>query len=136
MIEHFSRKEVLTRKRISSTSFSNINSFNQVLMQKHFCMYLGSNLSFLNHQQTTSGKLNKSKAMLHRLHLQFTNHVLGLVLEYSHNKRKESLENGPYFLYVCLRILTEKKHPKIKLQRLRKIQISTSGSLVHQINFF
>ena len=35
-----------------------------------------------------------------------------------------------------LRILTEKKHPKIKLQRLRKIRILTFGSLVHQINSF
>ena len=35
-----------------------------------------------------------------------------------------------------LRILTGKKHPKIKLQRLRKIQILTFGSLVHQINSF
>ena len=35
-----------------------------------------------------------------------------------------------------LRILTGKKHPKIKLQHLRKIWIWTFGSLVHQINFF
>ena len=35
-----------------------------------------------------------------------------------------------------LRILTEKKNPKIKLQRLRKIRIWTFGSLVHQINSF
>ena len=35
-----------------------------------------------------------------------------------------------------LRILTGKKHPKIKLQRLRKIRIWTFGSLVHQINSF
>ena len=35
-----------------------------------------------------------------------------------------------------LRILTGKKHPKIKLQRLQKMQIWTFGSLVHQINFF
>ena len=38
-----------------------------------------------------------------------------------------------YILYTSishLRILTEKKHPKIKLQRLRKIRISTFGSLV------
>ena len=33
-----------------------------------------------------------------------------------------------------LRILTGKKHPKIKLQRLQKIRIWTFGSLVHQIN--
>ena len=33
-------------------------------------------------------------------------------------------------------ILTGKKHPKIKLQCLRKIQIWTFGSLVHQINSF
>ena len=33
-----------------------------------------------------------------------------------------------------LRILTGKKHPKIKLQRLRKIRLLTFGSLVHQIN--
>ena len=35
-----------------------------------------------------------------------------------------------------LRILTGKKHPKIKLQRLRKIRIWTFGLLVHQINSF
>ena len=35
-----------------------------------------------------------------------------------------------------LRILTEKKHPKIKLQRLRKIRICKFGSLVRQINSF
>ena len=35
-----------------------------------------------------------------------------------------------------LRILIGKKHPKIKLQRLRKIRILTSASLVHQINSF
>ena len=35
-----------------------------------------------------------------------------------------------------LRILTGKKHPKIQLQSLRKIQILTFGSLVHQINSF
>ena len=35
-----------------------------------------------------------------------------------------------------LRILTGKKHPKIKLQRLQKIRILTFGSLVHQINTF
>ena len=29
-----------------------------------------------------------------------------------------------------------KKHPKTKLQRLRKIQILIFGSLVHQINSF
>ena len=38
--------------------------------------------------------------------------------------------------YLHLRILTEKKHPKVKLQRLRKIGIWTFGSLVHQINSF
>ena len=32
-----------------------------------------------------------------------------------------------------LRILTGKKHPKIKLLRLRKIRIWTFGSLVHHI---
>ena len=35
-----------------------------------------------------------------------------------------------------LRVLTGKKHPKIKLQPLQKIQIWTFGSLVHQINSF
>ena len=33
-----------------------------------------------------------------------------------------------------IRILAGKKHTKIKLQRLRKIRISTFGLLVHQIN--
>ena len=35
-----------------------------------------------------------------------------------------------------LRILTRKRDPKIKLQRLRKIRIWTFGSLIHQINSF
>ena len=35
-----------------------------------------------------------------------------------------------------LRILTERKHPEIKLQRLRKVRIWTFGLLVHQINSF
>ena len=34
---------------------------------------------------------------------------------------------------MFLRILTGKKHPKIKLQHLRKIPIWAFGSLVHQI---
>ena len=38
--------------------------------------------------------------------------------------------------FLLLRILTGKKHPKVKLQRLRKIRILTFGSLVHQINSF
>ena len=35
-----------------------------------------------------------------------------------------------------LKILTGEKHPKIKLQGLRKIRIWTFGPLVHQINSF
>ena len=35
-----------------------------------------------------------------------------------------------------VRILTRKMHPKIKLQRLRKIRIWTFASLVHQIKSF
>ena len=37
---------------------------------------------------------------------------------------------------TIFRILIGKKHPKIKLQRLRKIRIWAFGSLVHQINSF
>ena len=33
-------------------------------------------------------------------------------------------------------LLTGKKYPKVKLQRLRKIQLWTFGSLTHQINSF
>ena len=40
----------------------------------------------------------------------------------------------PYCLLQELRILTGKKHPKIKLRRLRKIPILTIGSLIHQID--
>ena len=38
-----------------------------------------------------------------------------------------------YKFLSYLRILTGKKHPKIKLQHLRKIRIWTFGSLVDQI---
>ena len=45
--------------------------------------------------------------------------------------------NHPFLIFIChLRILTGKKHPKIQLQLLRKIQILTFWSLVHQINSF
>ena len=40
------------------------------------------------------------------------------------------------FHLKSLRILIGKKHPKIKLQCLRKIPILTFGSLVHQITSF
>ena len=39
-----------------------------------------------------------------------------------------------FWSHEDLKILTGKKHPKIKLQRSRKIRIWTFGSLVHQIN--
>ena len=39
-------------------------------------------------------------------------------------------------IILALRILTGKKHPKIKLQRIQKIRIRTFGSLVHQIKSF
>ena len=45
-------------------------------------------------------------------------------------------EQTTYSATNQLRILTGKKHPKIQLQRLRKIRILTFGSLVHQINSF
>ena len=37
---------------------------------------------------------------------------------------------------LVLRILTGKKHSKIKLQLLRKIRVWTFGSLVHQLTLF
>ena len=56
-------------------------------------------------------------------------------------RQKPSPSPQSSFSLICppflnLRILTGKKHPKIKLQRLRKIRIWTFGSLVHQINSF
>ena len=45
--------------------------------------------------------------------------------------RSEQIDISPE-----LRILTGKEHPKIKLQRVRKIRIWTFGSLVHQIKSF
>ena len=41
-----------------------------------------------------------------------------------------------FFQERALRILTEKKDPKIKLQREQKIRIWTFGLLVNQINSF
>ena len=43
---------------------------------------------------------------------------------------------SPVFSQRSLRILIGKKHPKIKLQHLRKIRIWTFGSLLHQVNSF
>ena len=40
------------------------------------------------------------------------------------------------FMIFVLRILTGKKHPKIKLQHLKNIRIWTFESLVHQGNSF
>ena len=53
-----------------------------------------------------------------------------------HLTQKSILYKRLNFQVKRLRILTGKKHPKIKLQRLRKILILTFGSLVHQINSF
>ena len=41
-----------------------------------------------------------------------------------------------FFLMSPSKILTVKNHPKMKLQRLRKIRIWAFGSLLHQINSF
>ena len=46
------------------------------------------------------------------------------------------LEMQKVILMFDLRILIGKKHSKIKLQRLRKIQTLTFGSLTHQITSF
>ena len=48
----------------------------------------------------------------------------------------ETFGNLGIYFSINLRILTGKKHPKIKLQRLQKIRMWTFGSLVHQINSF
>ena len=60
------------------------------------------------------------------------------------DRRTDGQRDGNDFIGRCptnverpiLRIFTGKKHPKIKLQRLREIRIWTSGPMVHQINFF
>ena len=56
------------------------------------------------------------------------------------NYLKENARNSQSYLKLSqmeeLRILTGKKHPKTKFQRLRKIRIWTFMSLVHQINSF
>ena len=46
---------------------------------------------------------------------------------------QETPNEGPI---LKLRILTRNEHPKIKLQRLRKMRIWMFGTLVHQINSF
>ena len=62
------------------------------------------------------------------------NTKVATVISVYKKKSRNELEN--YRPFSLLRILTGKNHPKIKLQRLRKIRIWTSGSLVHQINSF
>ena len=52
---------------------------------------------------------------------------------YVTDSKNELLLPSASFIFV-LRILSEKKHCQIKLQRLQKVQIWTFGSLVHQIN--
>ena len=49
---------------------------------------------------------------------------------------KRFLDSCIMFLRLISKILTRKKHPKVKLQRLRKTEIREFGSLVHQINSF
>ena len=54
-----------------------------------------------------------------------------------HEKSEESLLHRLLVVNnFTSRILTGNKHPKIKLEHLRKIQIWTFGSLVHQIDSF
>ena len=67
---------------------------------------------------------------------------LNIKIRNSRNWNSGSKSTYSYFLYRkvrnvsenYLKILTLKKHPKIKLQHLRKIRIGTFGLLLHQIN--
>ena len=60
----------------------------------------------------------------------------GLFFELKLLKITGILEMQKVILMFYLRILIGKKHTKIKLQRLRKIQTLTFGSLTHQITSF
>ena len=64
--------------------------------------------------------------------------MLHLLYPASNIFQKRDFTKERFFFYFKskLRILTRKKHPEIKLQRSRKIQIFRFGSLVHQINYF
>ena len=69
--------------------------------------------------------------------MQFMNSSLKkLVKNLSDNDFKYLTEEFGSKNLELLRVITGKKHPKIKLQSLRKIRILAFESLVHQINFF
>ena len=69
--------------------------------------------------------------------MQFMNSSLKkLVKNLSDNDFKYLTEEFGSKNLELLRVITGKKHPKIKLQPLRKIRILAFESLVHQINFF
>ena len=51
-------------------------------------------------------------------------------------KKKKKEKKRKVFHFELRILLTGKKYPKVKLQRLRKIRLWTFGSLTHQINSF
>ena len=61
-------------------------------------------------------------------------HQLNVHFSRFQGEDKELADTEKASILATLRILTGKKHPKIKLPCLRKIRIWTFGSLVHQIN--
>ena len=80
-----------------------------------------SDVPFSGTKQLLAGR----REQLRKKHTEFDSKVSHLMKKYEIKK-----------IIVVLRILTGKKHPKVKLQRLREIRIWTSGSLVHRINSF
>ena len=72
----------------------------------------------------------------------FVSYLISIQCWYLANQNKSFLSlQAPWFSFsvkhfTLLRILTGKKHSKVKIQRLRKIRIWTFASLVHQINPF
>ena len=88
------------------------------------------------HQKKIENRLKKwfcNTKLCSKFKLSHLNHDLKLTKYF-----RESLRNKQKLCerYRVLTILTGKKHPKFKLQRLRKMRIGTFGSLVHQINSF
>ena len=86
---------------------------------------------------TVTKKKFSDKIFSGKINLDVFDVIFGRILGVTVRRKKFNKENGrkrePHKIYN-LRILTGKKHPKIRLSRLRKIWIWTFGSLVHQIN--
>ena len=115
-----------------STTPKDFNQYCEELKQRF--VNQGYKPEVINRHTKAVGKLDRKELLTAGDNTTSKETEIPLVL--TNNRSLQNISKVVGNWNIVLRILTGKKHHKIKLQRLRKIRIWTFGSLVHQINSF